>query len=94
MTATAQVCALILFIFSAAAACGAGDKGSWHYELKQNSKETEDIVTVSFSQAALRMVWPKHHLVLVAKAPKWKVVLFNETTNRKYLPTPEQLFDF
>ena len=88
------VCALILWLAVGTAAHCASDKASSHYQLTQNSPETEDTVTVSFNQTALRMVWPKHHMVLVAKAPKWKVVIFNETTKRKYLPTPEQLLEF
>jgi len=93
-TPTTAVCALILWLVIGPAAHCAGNKAGLHYQLTQNSSETEDTVTVSFNQTALRMAWPKHHMVLVSKAPKWKVVIFNETTRRKYLPTPEQLLEF
>jgi len=94
LTPTIPVCAIILWLAVGTAARCASDKTSSHYQLTQNSPETEDTVTVSCNQTALRMVWPKHHMVLVAKAPKWKVVIYNETTKRKYLPTSEQLFEF
>jgi len=91
LTPTTTMCALLLWLVTAA---GASNKAGLHYQLIQGSHETDDTVTVSFNQTALRMVWPNRHLVLVAKAPKWKVAIFNETTKRKYLPTDRQLFEF
>jgi hypothetical protein len=91
---TPTFCALILSLAAGTAAHCASGKASSHYQLTQVSAETEDTITVSFNQAALRMVWPKHHMVLVAKAPNWKVVVFNETTKRKYVPTAEQFLEF